>query len=1125
MKLIGVSAEQWQFILHQQLEAKWCRDKNHLMVFPSFRECKEAYKIFKHHYRQGPVFLVKGIEHSPYGGIVTSEQDLYQRFKSLNQLAQLPEEKSGVLCFTTVRSLLFKNPTPDFFRKQNLQISLGDVISPYTLAKKLVQLGHHSGRTVETPGSFCQKGEIFDIHPLGDQAVRLHYCEDTIEEIFAIDRSLRTDRSRPLKQVLLTPTPAIVTSGDYSKNLYANLLKASPRQKMRLKKRNFVLSQIKEGQLFENYPPFMPLFFKELAGLVDFFPANNRPVIHFLENSKLIEESQKFWTDCQEEFKRTSEPNSDLILAAPEKIFFNLENITKNFPIISVDQVGYGADADSQRLKVIPVPEPLKFIKEELKEHGNIKFCYQQEATVEEFKYLLTVSELKDVLKDRLHFIRYPLNHSFYLPEEDLLILAAGNLFAEKKPKIKNPAPSNVDLFAEQLTSLKTGDFVVHSEYGIGEYLGLESMPTGGQPTDFLVVLYAENDKIYLPVYKINLIQKYADSTAKLKINNLRTNKFSQLKGKARKAAKKLAFDLLALQAQRKSARAFAFSPPSSEFNQFEREFPFNETRDQAQAIEEVLENMQKDQPMDHLVCGDVGFGKTEVAMRASFKAVLDGKQVAILAPTTILTVQHYNNFKRRFKNFAVNIEFLSRFKTTKEAAVICQKLSKGEIDIVIGTHKLLGSSVSFSDLGLVIVDEEHRFGVAHKEKLKLLKANIDFLTLTATPIPRTLRSAFLGLKEVSLIRTPPPGRQAIKTYILREDDLTLKRAMEKELGREGQILVVHNRIKDIEAYATYIKKLMPNARLGIGHGQLAERELEKRINAFYSGKYQILVTTTIIESGLDIPNANTMIVNNADTFGLAQLHQLRGRVGRSERDAYAYFVIGKDLLPNAKAEKRLKALQTYTELGEGFNLANADLEIRGAGDILGGEQSGHIEAIGLELYMELLNEAIAELKGQKKTLGKNIEISTPFPAYIPKNYIANSNERLRQYKRLSNCMELEQLVQFKQEFSDIFGRLPPEVQNLLQLLEIRITLRPAGIKLLSLVGSNLSLQFDQETLADDPELSGQVTNFFLKQPNLYQFSPNYKVLCKDKTSFPHMKGLLQFCQKMVQQIISAPIS
>ena len=682
---------------------------------------------------------------------------------------------------------------------------------------------------------------------------------------------------------------------------------------------------------------------------------------------------------------------------------FNLEKL-KSYLQTKLQMAGGMPDNKFEYIK-----GSLKVLKTELKSYGHLVVTYKSENARQELTYLLEENGLK-ALGDRLHFVFGKLDEGFYYKTEHIFVLSESDFFAIKKKKTKQVASTNKDLFAEQLATLKINDYVIHRDYGIGVYKGLETIQAMDQQSDYLVILYEDGDKGYVPVYKLNLVQKHADASSGLKVASLKSKKFAELKTKARGSVKKLAFDLLKLQAERKLRGGFPYSPPDHLFREFELSFAFEETPDQSKAINDVLEDMQQQYPMDRLVCGDVGFGKTEVAMRAAMKAVLDKKQVVVLVPTTVLALQHFHSFKKRFENFPVNVEMISRFRSAKEKSEVMVKVAEGKVDILIGTHAVLSDKLEFRDLGLLIIDEEHRFGVAHKEKLKVLKTGVDVLTMTATPIPRTLQLSFLGIRDLSLIQTAPPRRQAIKTYIIKEDDLTLKSAIEKELARGGQIYYVHNRVHDIEEHELYLKKLVPGARISVTHGQMNERELEKRINDFYDHKSDILLATTIIESGIDIPNANTMIIDRADTYGLAQLHQLRGRIGRSDRKAYAYFIVPEDRILNETAQRRLHALQTYAEMGSGFALASSDMEIRGAGDILGGEQSGHIESIGLEFYMDLLQEAIHEIRGEQKVSSKNIEIQAPYSAYIPNGYIPDHALRLKYYKRLSNSNEMNRL-------------------------------------------------------------------------------------------------------------------
>ena len=1139
LKFFGLSPEQYSTIqfFHLNHKESPLYDTNHIFVFPSVDEAEESYAFLKTHLNNHACLFFPGLETSPYSGFLSSERNLYDRFYVLQQITQNPKK---VIVFTTAEALCLKIPGPEFFLDNQKLLEVSDIISPLELAKSLNEIGYVHSTTVEEPGQFSQKGEIFDIFPTNGKAIRLNYFDDMIETIFSIDtESGKTNRNETFEKVIIGPAPAVLTKDEYALNLRENIPMPAPKFKDKYEKRKAIFRQISDGHLFEDYPAYVSLFLKESVSLFDYL---NDFQTHFIESFKINQEITEYQEGMRDDYERDLEDyNSEQILPEPHHIYFSeLPELTK--PKILTDLVhldydfeeseGRKVDLKLEKTKsffnqvVNPtlkkhefITECLNYLKEQFKSSGKIIFTYNNESSKNELLHLLDITGLQNVLRDRFELIKLNLAHGFFYEPEKTLIISEGDLFSTKKVKTKAHKKQDLDLFAEQLATLKAGDYVIHNEHGVGEYLGLESLDVGGNPTDYLVLLYSGNDKVYVPVYKMNLIQKHADGVANLKPDSLRTNKFSTAKKKARESAKKLAFDLLKLQAERESAQAFAFSEPDHIYKEFELSFPFEETPDQTRAICDVLESMQKPKPMDHLVCGDVGFGKTEVAIRAAFKAVLDHKQVAVLVPTTILALQHYNSFLKRLKHFPVNIEFLSRFKSAKESALIVDKLAKGEVDIVIGTHKLLSDKIKFSDLGLVVVDEEQRFGVGHKEKLKLLKASVDFLTLTATPIPRTLQMTFLGLRELSLIKTAPPKRQSIKSYIIKEDAHTVQSAIRKELNRGGQVFIVHNKVQDIEQFSASIRELVPEAKIVIGHGQLAEKELEQRIRAFYNGDYQILIATTIIESGIDIPNANTMIIDRADRFGLAQLHQLRGRIGRSDKKAYAYFMIPNNRNLSNIAEKRLKALQTYADMGSGFNIASCDLEIRGAGDILGPTQSGHIDNVGLELYMELLQDAIRELKGEKKIFNKNIEFSTPFPAFIPNHYITDSSERLKQYKRLSNSQDLSHLSEMKEELYDIFGAFPQELKNFFTILECRTHLINCGVKAVNLAGSSITLQFEKSLLESNPELGNQVANTFLSKPKVYQFSPDYKVLYNKGSAFTQ-EELLDFCKEISQQIV-----
>lgn len=1143
--LVGFSPLQYALYLELSQSLK-SESKSNVFIFSDNDEAEEFFDLTEDHFKKSNNLFLLGHDFNIFEGHIASEQSLIERFYTLQKISELRKSSQPFNLITTAEALHLKFPTPSFIEKNQYKIEVSDIISPDQLKTALSERGYEYSITVEEPGTFSNKGEIFDIYPTNGKPVRLIYFDDMIEEIYSIDsQTLKTIKEETHTEVSLGISPRIFCSPEYANNLRSKIPMPPPSQKYKFEKRKDILKRLSDGYLFENYPVYIPLFCDESISILDYL--NDLDVnYHFFNDFKIQSHWESHYNELKDSFQFIEEDSeNDSILPSPDHFYF--ENIFSRIPSkksININEVQITAqldlDEDNDFIQIQQthinqyleetsgkkqsrsdfLNETFRKLKSDFELTGEIIFFYSHQSAKDEFDHLLEVFDFKDSIRKRIKYSNFPLDRGFFYQTEKLLLLIEGDLFSAKKSKVNTKVTQkDLDLFAEQIATLKVGDYVIHSDHGVGKYLGLQSLDLKEDQADFLVIEYSGNDKVYVPVYKMNLIQKHASSTATLSLDSLRTNKFAVLKKRASQSVKKLAFDLLKLQAERESSEAFAFSPPDHDYKEFELAFEFQETPDQRKAIDRVIQDMEKSRPMDHLVCGDVGFGKTEVAIRAAYKAVLDNKQVAVLVPTTILALQHYNSFKKRLKGFPVNLEFISRFKTAKETSQIFNALEEGKVDIVIGTHKLLSDKIKFKDLGLVIVDEEQRFGVGHKEKLKLLKSNVDFLTLTATPIPRTLQLSFLGLRDLSLIKTPPPKRQSIKTYIIKDDALTLQSAIKKELKRGGQVFIVHNKVKDIEQFSSHIRDLVPEAKIVIGHGQLPEKELEKRMKAFYNGEYQILIATTIIESGIDIPNANTMIIDRADTYGLSQLHQLRGRIGRSDKKAYAYFIIPNDRSLTNVAEKRLKALQTYAEMGSGFNIASCDLEIRGAGDILGAHQSGHIEAIGLELYMELLKDAISELKGEKRVMNKNVEIMTPYPAYIPNNYIPDSAERLKQYKTLSNISDSDKLNDAFDDFIDLYGPHPIEMKNLHSVLTARTYLTKCGVKSIQANAHSISIQFDKDILDSNPELAANIANTFLSRPKIYQFSPDYKVLYKPKKDIDQ-EGFLQFCKDIAEQIV-----
>ena len=675
----------------------------------------------------------------------------------------------------------------------------------------------------------------------------------------------------------------------------------------------------------------------------------------------------------------------------------------------------------------------------------NFRFVFQTHGLAERFTEILRDYETD--LPARNISVG-DLSGGFEIPSLNLLVYTETDIFGETtqrevpnpKSKIQN-RKSNLGAFISDFRDLKPGDYVVHVDHGIARFEGLQTLTTQGAEREFMLLVYADNTKLFVPVERLDLVSRYSSGEgAQPALDRLGGLGWQKTKAKAKRAMRDMADELLRLYAERKLVQGFAFSADSPWQDEFENSFPYQLTVDQSNAIDETKSDMETAVPMDRLIVGDVGYGKTEVAMRAAFKAVMDGKQVAVLTPTTVLAYQHSETFKNRFAAFPVKTELLSRFRSTKEQKAVVEKTEKGEVDILIGTHRILSNDVKMPKLGLVVVDEEQRFGVAHKEKLKQLKKKVDVLTLSATPIPRTLNMSLLGMRDMSVIETPPRDRLAINTQVVQFSEGVIKSAIELEMARSGQVFFVHNRVESIESIAAHIQKIVPNARITVAHGQMNEKEMEEAVLDFVAYKYDVLVATTIIENGIDIPRANTIIINRADNYGLSQLYQLRGRVGRSNRRAYAYLLIPSELELTPIARRRLSAIREFSDLGAGFRIAALDLELRGAGNILGGQQSGQLDALGFDLYTKMLERTIAELKGETVEDETSVSINLGVDVAIPQDYISETSQRLRTYKRISSAESETALTHIYAEISDRYGKMPASVENLFDYARLRKT-------------------------------------------------------------------------------------
>jgi len=1035
-----------------------------------------------------------------YSEMFPSDAKFFSRIQTLSSFSLSDNEKNKVI-IADHASILEKFPISTYFKNRSLSISKGDCLEIDDFTEFLVDLGYSPSIDISETGTFLNKGEVLDIHPSNSTPIRIYFDLDKIEKIKTINNDGNSEED--LTSVTIACAPNIIFYDDFKNNLKGNIPNYNLENKDLLLARREILSKINQKVPFPNFQYFFQTAFEKYTDIFNFFNIKNC-IINAREE---FEQNLSILTD---NFKSLNVNDFSHVLPEPLSLFFpyppdtntvNFLNIL-NFKNVNEDDLNtltsieniedfFKKTADILKTNNTAI-DKLKLLIPLLKKGYELTLVSKNQKSTNEI-----ISIFKELETNLSNFKIIPstLSNGFLDHTSKIIYLNEQDIYRKKiaTKKIIHQT-DNDDLFAEQIASLNIGDFVIHKTHGLGRYQGLQEMNSNGANSDFIIIEYDKDDKIYLPIYRINEIQKHASGESRsLKLANLRTKNFLLQKEKIQKSIKKLAFDLIQLQAKRALVKANSFSPPNHEYEEFELSFPFDETPDQARAIDRVINDMQKASPMDHLVCGDVGFGKTEVAIRGAFKAVVDDKQVAVLVPTTILALQHFNSFSRRLKNTGAIVKVLTRFQTKKEVDQILIDLNKGKIDILIGTHKILSEKVQFKDLGLVIIDEEQRFGVNHKEKFKTLKENIDFLTLTATPIPRTMQLSLLGLKEISLIKTPPPNRQAINTYVCLEEDHIIKEAIEKEIRRGGQIYIVNNNVKDLDSIMLKIKNLIPDVKISMAHGQLPERELEKTIMNFYRGNSQILLATTIIESGIDIPNANTMIILNSDKFGLSQLHQLRGRIGRSERKAFVYFTIKSHSISDI-AHKRLKSLQRFSDLGAGFSIANSDLEIRGAGNIIGGDQSGHLEQIGLELYSELLEEAISDLKGQKKNNPGQTEVISIFPAFIPSEFIKNNKIRLKIYKKLSNLKTNESIEFNKNDLEDQYGKLPEEVNNLLNVLRLRILFSSLCVKSISILKKQISINFDKNLLEKNQNLISKLIPLITSHPKMYQLTQDYKL-------------------------------
>ena len=1086
--------------------------------------------------QQLPIYSFPDWETLPYD-IFSPHQDIISQ--RLQTLANLPSARQGIIV-VPLSTLMHRIAPTDFVASHSFSYTIGEELDRTQLQNQLGRAGYRRVDTVFEHGEFAFRGSIIDIYPMGEKnPFRIDLLDDEIESLRRFDpESQRTTET--VNQLLLLPAREFPTDSEATNRFLNNWhdhFDHDPGQCS-------IYNDIKDGIAPQGIEYYLPLFFEQTATLFDYLPND----VQLFTHAGIEEAAATFWQDINsrhEEYgvdpERPILPPGEIFVPT-EILFQHIKQLART--IISHQQVEERAGQSNLQLHAVPevavnakLTNPLNNLQVFIEGIGadvKILFCAESAGRREVLTELLKGIDIKPtevdhwqqfVTGDHSYCITtYPIDQGVYCPAQQICLITEGELFGQQvmQRRRRSKASESPDYVFKNLAELKVGSPVVHIEHGVGRYQGLITLEVDRAIQEFLMLSYADDAKLYVPVSSLHLISRFGggDQVA-APLNRLGTDKWDKAKEKAAKQVRDTAVELLDIYSRRAARKGFACDSNEEDYQKFSSDFAFETTADQQEAIEAVRRDLLSAQPMDRLVCGDVGFGKTEVAMRAAFTAVSSGKQVVVLVPTTLLAHQHLQNFRDRFANWPVRVEELSRFKTNKEQEQVIAATETGNVDILISTHKLLHAQIDFSKLGLMVIDEEHRFGVRQKEKIKSLRSSVDILTMTATPIPRTLNMSMHSIRDLSIIATPPAKRLSVKTFVRKQESRVTREAILREILRGGQVYFLHNDVKSIQRAADELADLVPEARIQIAHGQMRERQLEQVMSDFYHQRFNVLVCTTIIETGIDVPSANTILIERADKFGLAQLHQLRGRVGRSHHQAYAYLMTPQDKKLTADATKRLEAISAADHLGSGFTLATNDLEIRGAGELLGEEQSGHIQAIGFTLYLEMLDRAVNAIRNGAKpdldaALHQGIEVNMHLPALIPDGYLPDVNMRLTLYKRLSNCQTKEDLHELQVEMIDRFGLLPDEVKALFQLAELRQFGEQLGLKKIEAGPNGGRLQFTENTAVEPMTIVSMVQN----NPAIFRLQNN------DQLSFtmPMDSAEQRFSEvnKILQQLLTA---
>ncbi len=1103
-----------------------------LVIVSSDAEAKNLEEDLKFFNPTLPAYVLQSYDVSPYSALYPNFRSVADR---INWLYRAQYSMGGEVFIASIQALAQKSLPKELLDKLTTTLKINDELEE-NFVKKLSHFGYQTSPRVEDVGQISVKGGIIDIFsPAHPYPIRVELFGDNIESLRYF--SAETQRTlEPTDELVILPVREVIFDEGTHERVLSHLNNLYREKEFSKEFRENIYESLMFKRFFHGIDFLIPYFYETLNCPIEFF--DNKLSVYYLDPLETTRQYDKFISKLKSDFESL---NSPTLTPEPSRLFAKMEDLkaesgskTIHFAAIEVLSADSARASESSALQLKSTPiqthttNPQELLQETkqkislyLSEGKQVIVSTHTTSQAERIKVLLEQFDLPCELHDasfanfeelfdstKTHIIPRSLSESIvfgnsaFLREEDFF----GKKERSQTSKTKSGASKSIIL-----SDLRIGDFVTHTEFGVGIYEGLKMIKAGNLESEFIQIKYEGDDKLYLPVYRINLIRKYSGVGS---LDKLGSNAWEKTKIKVKNHLKDIASELLTLYAKRSQVERPPFKPLDIEYKTFEGQFAYDETEDQLNAIEAILEDMQKPSPMDRLVCGDVGFGKTEVAMRAAFKCVQDQRQVAVLVPTTILSFQHFETFKKRFNGWPVQIEMLSRFTSGPKAREVVENLKTGKVDIVIGTHRVLSKDIQFKNLGLLVVDEEHKFGVTHKEKIKKMKTAVDTIAMSATPIPRTLNMSLMGIRDLSLINTAPQDRLPVRTFICKSDDTLIQNAIDNEVQRGGQVYFLHNRVQTIAGVAQRLQELCPGVRIRYAHGQMKEDDLEKIMISFFQGEFDVLVSTTIIESGMDVPKANTIIIDRADTLGLSQLYQLRGRVGRSNERAYCYLVIPRSGAIDPTAQERLKVLQENTDLGSGIRIAHHDLELRGAGSILGEAQSGHANSVGYELYIELLEQALKEARGEDTQRDElEPEINLRIPALIPHDYILDIRVRMGYYNALAQIESPDDMDRYESELMDQFGKVPEPVMNLMGVMLLKKFCKDLAIRDLSAGTKAISLAFTDFTPMKPDIMIELVTGNKKK----YSITPDSRLIIQmNEISWPQIYSELNYLMSYI---------